>query len=259
MSEPNRHTPLFLALLVITVVALTAPATASAQVQDYIPPTSNTVDAHGVDVVTGEYTFTTTEVAIGPPGAGGLVHARRYSGDLFTQGWRDTHAGTVKLLRDGNNITGAVVSYNGGSINFESTSGGGFAPKTDVSASLVQNGNIYTFTSRFGDVVRFDNTYSDKHFWRVDGAVIIDATRPNGEKTTYHHRADQAGGETRYRIQSITNSYGYMVHFEYANNNAITLTQLEGDWMRRTRATGINLAHEYCSTSANSCSGLTYS
>ena len=259
MPASNRHTPSFLAILGTIITALAASATASAPVQDYIPPTSNTVDAHGVDVVTGEYTFTTTEVAIGPLGAGGLVHARRYSGDLFTQGWRDTHAGTVKLIRDGNNITGAVVSYNGGSINFESTSGGGFVPKTDVSASLVQNGNIYTFTSRFGDVVRFDNTYSDKHFWRVDGAVIIDATRPNGEKTTYHHRADQADGETRYRIQSITNSYGYMIHFAYANNNAITLTQLEGDWMRRTRATGINLAHEYCSTSANSCSGLTHS
>lgn len=229
------------------------------QIQTYVPPVSDSVDANGVDIITGDYTFTTTEVAIGPSGAGGLVHARQFSGNYFEHGWRDTLAGTVELQRDsGGAVTGARVSYGGRSIAFDYDAGV-YSPKTPSSATLVHVGSIYTFTSPLGDVIQFSSTYSDTHFWRVDGAVIVNMTRPDGEVVTYHHRGATVGGQTRWRIQSVMNNYGYQVHFEYANNNPSSFTVLETSWLQRTKAIGINRKSTYCAPTATSCSGGSYS
>jgi len=242
------------------LVALLYSATSQAQIQGDVPPIGDTVDANGVDIVTGRYTFTTTEVAIGPSSAGGLVHARRFSGDDTTYSWRDTLAGTVKLEREtGGAITGAVVSLNGGSTRFDyDDSSGVYTAASDNGATLTLSGNIYTYTGRFGAVARFSTVYSDEHFWRIDGAVIIDVTQPNGAETTYHHTSATVSGETRYRIQAVTNSYGYHIHFEYADNSPANLSELEGDWLRRTKAIGINRAYVFCAPTASTCSGGSY-
>ncbi len=255
----RTNTSSLFAAIVVCAYFCAASGPLYAQIQSFIPPITDTVDAHGVDIISGDYSFTTTEVVIGPPGAGGLVHARYFSGNAYEHHWRDTHAGTVELQRDaGGAVTGATVSYGGSSTIFD-YNGSVYTPKTDNGASLSRSGSTYTFTSRFGDVIRFSDTYSENHFWRVDGAVIIDVTRPSGETITYHHRSATADGFTRWRIQSITNSYGYQVHFQYANNSPATVGQLNGDWMQRTKAIGINRAYAYCAPTATSCSGGSYS
>ncbi|MDJ0761223.1 MAG: RHS repeat-associated core domain-containing protein [Woeseiaceae bacterium] len=231
------------------------------QIQEDVPPIHETVDGNGVDIVTGEYNFVTTEVAIGPSGAVGLVHSRRFNGNRTSYGWMDTLAGTVALQRDtGGAITGAVVSLDGGSVSFDyDNTNNVYVPKSNSGASLTVSGSTYTYTGRYGEVARFSTTYSDKHFWRVDGAVIIDLTMPNGAVRTYNHRSASTGGQTRYRIQSVTNSYGFHIHYEYADNSPANTTELNGVWMQRTKAIGINRAYTYCAPTAYTCSGGSYS
>ncbi len=246
--------------VLIAIASLIVALPAYAQIQTSIPPSSSTVDARGVDIVSGDYTFETTEVVVGPTGAGGLVHGRRYAGDKSTYGWRDTLAGTVEIQRDSSsNETGAIVSVGGSSVVFD-FAGGVYTPKVDNGASLTLSANEteYTYTSRFGSKFRFDKSYSDNHFWRVDGAVIVEVIHPNDAKTTYHHTSATVNTETRYRIQSVSNSYGYQIHFEYANDNPATVAELDGDWMRRTKAIGINRAYTFCATDATSCSDSSY-
>ena len=229
-----------------------------AQVQGSTPPTVGSVDALGVDIINGQYNYSVTEVAIGPRGQGGLAHGRSYVGNKYSSSWRDSHAGTLKLNEDMDGTTyDIVVSFGGGSATFDDNAGV-YTPTPDSGATLTKSGNIYTYTSSSGDVVRFDTTYKNHHLWEANEAVIVDITRPNGAKTTYHHRQATVGSDTRYRIQSISNSYGYKLHFEYLNNSPTTLAELEGDWWKRSKVIGINLAYEYCAPLTYTCTGLSY-
>ncbi|KAK0332766.1 hypothetical protein LTR94_023609 [Friedmanniomyces endolithicus] len=67
--------------------------------QQPIPPEHYTLDARGVDLVTGVHAFSTTEVVIGNPGQGGLSYGRVWT----RSGWRDTNSGTINAT--GNSYT----------------------------------------------------------------------------------------------------------------------------------------------------------
>ena len=112
LSQPPGRFAGGISALIVLFIALPA----HAQIQTHTPPASSTVDGRGVDIVSGEYTLVSREVSIGPAGAGGLVHGRRFAGTAGSQSWRDLLAGTLKLERDGNGtVTGAIVSLSGAS------------------------------------------------------------------------------------------------------------------------------------------------
>ena len=53
--------------------------------QQPTPPEHYTLNAQGVDLVTGSFTYAATDVVIGTPGEGGISHGRVY----VNGGWRD--------------------------------------------------------------------------------------------------------------------------------------------------------------------------
>lgn len=246
----NRH------LTAGWVVACLAPWVSTlgiAQDKEFTPPTIDSVDPNGVDVTTGDFAFTTVEVSIGPQDAGGLFHARAYRGGKSTAYWRDANSGTVQLDKEvDGSVVDAVVTYNGASETFD-YNGSVYTPRSDAGATLVKSGQIYTFTSRYGEVAHFSQAYTWNNLW-VGDAVVTDITRPNGEVITFHYKHITNGVSEINRIQSITNNYGYQIHYEYASDDPGN-----ADVTRRVKAVGINNAYDYCDPLASTCTGFTQS
>src|SRR5262245_42825529 len=69
-------------------------AMAPAWSQAPVPPIRPTIDANGVDLFRGTLQFSSTEVAIGRPGAGGLSFDRTY----LNIGWRHGYVGSIESV-----------------------------------------------------------------------------------------------------------------------------------------------------------------
>lgn len=74
------------------LAALTSAIPAWAQGQSETPaPVFSAVDANGVDLASGAFTFASTDVVIGQPGAGGLTYSRSWWGG----GWLPSTLGRL--------------------------------------------------------------------------------------------------------------------------------------------------------------------
>ncbi len=238
---------------VIAGMALSAfPLSAQAQVQSITPPVFSGLDGMGVDSVTGLYHLSSTDVVIGPPGGGGLTHARHWIGT----GWRDSLAGTISA-----NGSSYTVSIGSGSASF-TLSGGTYSSDQGDGATLTFASNVYTYTMADGSVALFNKTLNDAstgltNFWTANEGLITSLTKPDGEVITWHYNTASVGGQTARRPQSISNNLDYQIHFTYADDSPANVTELTGAWLRRTKATGINRVHNACGFTANTCSDST--
>lgn len=247
----------------VLLVAALGGQSANAQRQTADPQLWPAIDHLGVDATNGTFNYSTTEVVIGQPGMGGLVHGRTW----IASEWRDTLAGQIDSYSPGG-VTYHRLKLGNQVIQFVET-GGVIADDVIGGATLSFNGgtNIYTYTARDGTVVLFDKSLNDSsstvtNFWSVSPAWVNEAlvtqmTRPDGEIITWTYATASAGGETARRPQSISNNLGYQIHYTYANNSPANSSELLGDWMLRTKVTGINRAYYYCADAATSCSDST--
>lgn len=215
------------------------------------------VDANGVDLTTGRFHMSVTDVSIGQPGAGGLSYTRHYSGS----GWRGDAEGSIH--RNGSTYTVSLGALSEAFIE----SGGVYTPvnASGSTLSLSRSDFTYIYTMANGAVATFDPGLG-----RLQGSLAPNAgilttfTTPNGEKTTFHYTVDNVSNcaltpcttWVERRLQSITNNFGYQLHFTYAAN-ATGEVGLNIDWTRLTKVTAINNAVDYCSPTADICTGLT--
>lgn len=234
------------ALVLFLVMWMIAGPTAA---QDFTPPTVSAVDGNGVDIVSGEFTHSVTEVVIGPQGAGGLVYGRTYRGDRTSGTWRSSFSGTIRLNETiGGEVFDVVVSVSGQSVTFDAV-GSSYVARSDKGASLTKSGVIYTFTSADGVVTRFSEDVP------ACGSVacVLDITKPSGEVITYHYKSATVIGVRRSRLQAVTNNRGYIIHFEYEIDSPANLQELQGGFLRTTKVTGVNLAVAFCAPQSNAC------
>jgi hypothetical protein len=63
------------------------------------PPIRPTVDANGVNLGAGTWSYSSTDLTIGPVGAGGMVFSRSY----YRAGWRHNYIGSIS--KAGNILT----------------------------------------------------------------------------------------------------------------------------------------------------------
>lgn len=233
----------------VTALLLASVSGAALAQSQAVPPQHSLVDQNGVDLIGGSLTFRTTDVTIGDPSAGGMVYGRVFSGG----GWTDT-------MLDGLYCTSVcAVVANGVSEEFTQTNGV-FTPRVQNGSSLTQSGDTYLYIGSDGTRLEMELLG-----WPMNGFAKrrID---PDGLITTYNYVQQQycffpdgSGGCASYamatRLQSVTNSVGYQMHFEYASN---TFDQLNsGPFYTVTKVTGINNAVDYCNPQAFSCTGLT--
>lgn len=240
------------AVSVTALLLASVSGTALAQSQA-LPPQHSLVDRNGVDLVSGDLTFRANEVAIGDPSAGGMVYGRVYSGG----GWTNTMLDGLYCAQDSSTCT---VLANGVSEVFRNNSNGTFSPVVQNGATLTVTGASYLYVG--GNGTRLEMEFIG---FPANGTATK-RTDPNGLVTRYHYIQQQYcffpdgnGGCASYmpsaRLQSVTNSAGYQMHFEYASNQ---MSQPDNSpYFTVTKVTGINNAVDYCDPLALSCTGLT--
>lgn len=244
-------------LLLASTALMATPALAQ---QQPTPPEYYTVDAQGVDLVRGTFNHSTVDVAIGPPGEGGIVHGRVWTNG----GWRDTLAGTIAVS---DNIY--TVSFEGVSEVFtRDPSSGVFSSVANNGSTLAQTGSALTFTASDGTVAVYSTAYSGSTVaYAANNAALVSLQRPNGDRldyawegVTYCRLRDLDGECTDYanatRLEGVTSNRGFQVNFRYASDAVPEdFGEVTNEWLRRTGAIGINLAVDYCSPYDGACTG----
>jgi RHS repeat-associated protein len=230
--------------------------------QQPTPPEHYTLDANGVDLVTGQFAYQINDVVIGDPAQGGLVHGRIWTNG----GWRDTLAGTVRVV-------GSVYTVSlGGISEVFSKSGSSFIPASNRGATLTQSGNLITLTASDGTKAEYSTTYNGSTSpYVANNAALMSVRRPNGEVLNYHWNGvtycslrdrftdpDAPAACLRWdnavRLEGVSNNRGYQINFKYASNNVPDDgRQLQTGWLRRVGASGVNLAVVACNPYGGGC------
>jgi RHS repeat-associated protein len=218
------------------------------------PPIRMAPDQFGVDLVSGSLNVADPEISIGKPDAGGLSLVRTY----YLNGWRDNLVGTIAKADPT-----YTVSLGGSSESF-TLSGGVYAPAQGQASKLTYDSGlqVYTYTSSAGVIASFSKGYAAVGNISGGGidAFITSATYPNGVKVTYTYAGTAVCVPGAcfpiYRLQSVSNNFGYQIHFDYALNGTPDSSTL-GNWIKRTRATALNVAVDYCDPGAATCPAFT--
>jgi len=222
------------------------------------PPTHFTLDANSVDLVTGTFNLSQTEVSIAASGSQGLAYARSWRGS----GWRDN-----LVLTMSSSSSTYIVSIGGISDKF-TLSGGNYIPAEGQGSTLVYNPSTdqYTYTSDEGVAVIFDKLLGNTAPYQSNLGRAVSMTYPTGEKITFTYKTVTVCNDPtetpcpayskRTRLQSAVSNFGYILKPEYASNTATELADL-APWLTLTKVTAINQAIDYCNPSADICTGLT--
>lgn len=239
----------------VVSMMLTALATTATAQQQPVPPEHYTLDPRGVDLVSGTFNHGTTEVVIGHPGAGGLTYGRVWTND----GWRDASIGGISY------VEGEMFVSVGPISEVFVLSGEVWVSKYDNGSTIDITLETVTVTDRYGAVATFDigmGQEGTNPYGAVSGLITSHQTT-DGNATTYTYNSAVRCGQiiggrcmfgsiTIYRLSAVTNNRGYMIKYAYASEDPQADT-----WWRLTNVRGINLAVDYCSATANSCTSFT--
>lgn len=237
-----------------SVVALAA---GDASAQSSIPPpeTFNPIDANGVNLFTGGIQGPKHTVSIGQPGRGGFGVELWYDSSAGTGIWRHSLVGTFN--RDplipgspGYNTPQYQLTLPGFSALYLRDVDGVFHLQDGTGTLEETATDIYTYTALDGTVATVERTKRTLYPYLAFMGQVTSIVRPNGEVLTYHY-AQVLTGESlpQYarRLQSVTNNFGYQIHFQYASDT------YGPDWTTITKITGVNNAVDWCDPLANNC------
>ncbi|MDP3370806.1 MAG: RHS repeat-associated core domain-containing protein [Brevundimonas sp.] len=260
----DRTVRALFASIVVGVFALLAHAqNAEAQTQP-TPPEHYTLDPRGVDLVTGMFATSASDVVIGQPGQGGIAFGRVW----VNGGWRDNLAGTIRVA--GSTYT---VSFGGVSELF-TLSGSVFTPVSNTGSTLTQSGSTLTYTNAGGAIATYSTVYSGSSSYYSAHAAIMSLQQADGQKMEWFWNGvtycavreivppwDPPGECLQWanavRPEAVRHNQGYQIKFLYSQDTVPDGPVELFDWLNRTGAMGINLAIDYCHVGAGPCTGLT--
>lgn len=240
-----------IAMLLATV--LLAHVSAPAVAQDSAPPPTpdKSIDARGVDVITGKYYAPWPSISIGQPGAGGLTYTLSENSVVH-----DSLFGA--LNSSGSDL---VLTYMGVSSRW-TQSGSSFVPADGQGGSLTFNAttNQYTYRTPQGSTVIIDQIFGQDFPAETVGRVTS-VTHPTGETLSYHYDTIEeclwwTDGQCSswlkaIRTMGVSSSLGYLIKYEYETDS------FSAAWMSPTRVLAINSTVDDCVPSALQCTGLT--
>jgi len=203
---------------------LAAPALAQSDVEP--PPAYETVDPFGVDLVSGSLRVSSPTIGVGDPAQGGLSFTATWDSTVWA--WRYSNWGEVtwELAKpDPYCLVLYTVVYMGSSNMFqrENCSSNNF-DLIDGYGTLVETSTGFAYTARDGSVAVFGS--------KLRHTKVQTITRLDGEVISY----DYTGGPLR----SVTNNYGYQLHFDYSGTTL-------------TKVTALNNAVDACAPSSATC------
>ncbi|WP_229954365.1 RHS repeat domain-containing protein [Parasphingorhabdus litoris] len=238
-------------------------SSAMAQSNSETPPEHSTIDENGVDLSSGDVVVRVPELSIGG-GSGQLVFQSEY-------GMRYPEENVAYLFDDGEpkqvvRGTSRTNFTSSGTNEWTSTKGDG--------EKLVRNNGSYSFTLYAADGSEYlfsekssvlcedGDPYGDCFHETV---LATKVTETNGSEKNFSYRGDWQCIENEgsfcfiarrvTRLQSIQNSYGNMLKYDYADDvDPGTYGNTWNEWQRLTRVTAINTTEEYCDPDANDCS-----
>jgi RHS repeat-associated protein len=243
------------ALLATTALCGLAAAPAAAQTLDTAPPVRSNFDENGVDVARGYFKTHSTDISIGPDGRGGLAFVRSF-GSALAGGGSNFDLG----IFPGSSQT--LASVGGRSYAF-TPSGSAFVSADGSGATLTKSGATYTLTTEDGTVIVYGYTVvaTASSNNKARGTSI---TYPSGEKITLtwvdatwcvvnnQEPCAQSNLRTAVRLQSVSSSLGYQLHFNYGRGDINFAAQAIA-WKQFDGITAINTSVDYCDPAAHSC------
>lgn len=239
---PKARMRRLLLLIAATLAPGLAARPAAAQIGVPPPPVFSAVDRNGVDMVGGSLTLNRGSVSIGPA-EGGLsnsitqhhdINGTPYFRHSLPGGINEDYSPSMPTLRR------FTVTLFGESMMFRESNPGTFLLQTGRGGMLTRGGAGYIFTASDGTVAEYSGALTS---WNDDAmaneASLVSVTRPNGERMTYHY-VGTSGVDLR--LQSVTNNYGYQIHFQYPTSTG-----------GAAKVEAINNAIDPCSPTANVC------
>ena len=218
MTTSSTRAALACALLATTCLA--APAFAQTYAPGSAPAVNSSVDANGVDLISGRIQLVLSSVAIGPADGSGLEYTVTTDGATL----RDSIEASIFTL-DGTRYKVAV-----GTETYEFLRSGSTITEVEARGnSLVQEAsNDFTFTSSSGTVYRFsyalnlapNGAGSDGY----DVGALTEIKSPSGATKTYTYRREvkpilngraSTGSAAFRRVQSVVTNTGWMIKPEY--------------------------------------------
>ena len=254
----HRFNSVHLASALLAGTALGTPAWA--QVATDPPPLHRTVDANGVDLVSGDFRFGMTEAVMGS--GEGALSLERYWGD---SGYRDNWSNGLYLA--GNGLV--FVEFGDISDSFQLTGGSYVSQKAD-GATLVTNATGYLYTASDGTQIQFRSKsptfglplqgYACAQGLAVGAcAVPVTLIRPNGMRFNlswdYVDRCDDPleclTGVSYYRFRGVSSAAGYSFTVNYVSNFPGQSGGPPSNWYIKTATTSLRVstAKARCSTS----------
>ncbi|MBX9574012.1 MAG: hypothetical protein K2X07_00035 [Caulobacteraceae bacterium] len=249
------------ALAAAASISLFLIAAGPALAQSSIPPpeTYNPIDANGVNVFSGGIQGPKHAITIGQPGQGGLSVEIWYDSSAGNGIWRNSLVGT--LNKDpiipgspGSDFPQYQLTLPGFSALYMRDVDGNFV-LSDGTGTLAETAtDVFTYTALDGTVATIERTKRSLYPYLAWMGQVTSIQRPNGEIITYHY-TEVLTGESQplyaRRLQSVTNNFGYQIHFQYASD---TYSSGNFDWTTLVGVQGVNNAVDWCDPLANSCS-----
>ena len=229
-------------VIAVTIALFMISREAHAQVQGLSPPPlRQLVDENGIDLISRVIRPSTPSISIGRPNDGGLTFYRTW--DSSENFWRDNLSG-------GCYQTGAGFGHYyelwwlGGRMRFHQYP----VITSDEHPGATFNG-VDVLTTEDGTIVEFDGNYGSYLPTVANCGRVSRITYPTGEVLTFAYTTIAHVDGQVVRLQSVRNNFGYQIQLEYASNSITDYGSV-----RLTKATAFNLAVDYCSPTANSCS-----
>ena len=217
-------------LLLLTFTAVRA--------QDLAPPAiRQLVDQNGVDLMTGQFTLSQSDINIGPPEAN-LAYERAVSSN--TAGSYGYRASTDVLLTFPDDQH-ASVSISNAVENF-TLSGSTYTVQNGMGSTLAfdTTSQNFVYTQRDGTVIRFPaRTGNDD----PNGLRALSILEPDGTLTEY--TSATVSGVPFTKVLSVVNNAGYQLKLEYGDS---------AHYLSPTKVYVLNRTVAYCAPAAAICS-----
>ena len=220
------------------------------------PPTRFVVDANGIDLATGHRIVTARELTIG---SGDGMLALDQVRDLNTSGSRYSQY----LYHSGATWSATVFDDEGPRTYAFTQSGSSYSSTTGEGATFAPSGSAYVLTLPDGTRYTYGETFAASGDPGTLAARLSAITQPDGTTVTIGWggieycttiRDGCAGGVIvdAIRLQSLTNSFGYQMHYNYAGSGAQAARN--GNWYVLNSVTAFNEGVDYCDPTALTCS-----